>query len=132
MEKVIKVIFILLKSSTQVTLMLLSPVSVLLKPNCCTVHFVTGMEISTVIKSLNSEIQFIGSIFFSLHFYLCWQQLIPSPIHLRPNILHFPPPLKIMTDPKTTSSSRQSKFSVIWISNHPKKRLLSITSPLTQ
>ena len=56
MEKVIKVIFILLKSSTQVTLMLLSPVSVLLKPNCCTVHFVTGMEISTVIKSLNSEI----------------------------------------------------------------------------
>ena len=54
MEKVIKVIFILLKSSTHVTLMLLS-LSVLLKSSCCTVDFVTGMEISAVIKSLNSE-----------------------------------------------------------------------------
>ena len=43
MEKVIKVIFILLKSSTHVTLMLLS-LSVLLKSSCCTVDFVTGME----------------------------------------------------------------------------------------
>ena len=63
MEKVIKVIFILLKSSTHVTLMLLS-LSVLLKSRRCTVDFDTGMEISAVIKSLNSEIQFIGSIFF--------------------------------------------------------------------
>ena len=55
MEKVIKVIFILLKSSTHVTLMLLS-LSVLLKSSCYTVDFVTGMEISAVIKSLNSEI----------------------------------------------------------------------------
>ena len=55
MEKVIKVIFILLKSSTHVTLMLLS-LSVLLKSSCCTVDFITGMEISAVIKSLNSEI----------------------------------------------------------------------------
>ena len=63
MEKVIKVIFILLKGSTHVTLMLLS-LSVLLKSRCYTVDFVTGMEISAVIKSLNSEIWFIGSIFF--------------------------------------------------------------------
>ena len=62
MEKVIKIIFILLKSSTHVTLMLLS-LSVLLKSRCCTVDFVTGIEISAVIKSLNSEIYSIGSIF---------------------------------------------------------------------
>ena len=62
MEKVIKVIFILLKSSTYVTLMLLS-LFVLLKSRCCTIDFVTGIEISAVIKSLNSEIYSIGSIF---------------------------------------------------------------------